>query len=405
MFFDSISNYPIQSNALFSNEAAFLWTQRHHIAQSLITGLDTLNPIDERLEAATEGMLLEMGTGYQACLEMLQQQEPGSLSALISLWALARFPEDWSEAVSKYILQRDNAQQETVDVLSWLPQSAIQSLFEADSAQAVIGTELLLQVLCRRRYVPSTLNFRFLQQADNSVQQNGLRLAALTRQFLNDEVMADSRMQALSAYHYYQMVMEQPFDQKKLADGISQNDIPLQEGLPVLLLRLTFNQMRDLIAYWQQQQETQTAIQAMGISGYSEWVDDLFDLAAESTIQTEKKQIAHAIHVITGQTVFEYPQDKDNESEEELTALEPVDFLPIPDFARMQNQWERMRSSFKKNQRYRLGKPFDLSWVLGLSKQGSQWMRHIASIEYAWMHKSPVPDIQAPYWRQIATNP
>ena len=53
----------------------------------------------------------------------------------------------------------------------------------------------------------------------------------------------------------------------------------------------------------------------------------------------------------------------DNELEEELTALGPVDFLPIPDFSTMQNQWEQIRASFKNSQRYRAGKLLDSDWL------------------------------------------
>jgi hypothetical protein len=396
----STSKDSIQPNTLFPNEAAFLWAQRHHTAQSLITGLDALKPIDERLEAATEGLLLDPETSYQACLELLEQKEPGALSILISLWVLAHFPEDWSETISKQIRKWDNAQQETVGALAWLPLSAIQALYEAGPAQHVVGTELLLQVLCKRHYVPPTMNFHLLQQADDPVQQSGLRLAALTRQILDRQIMADTQLQRLSAYHYYQAVMGQLFDQKKLADGISQNDISLEEGLPVLLLRLTFDEIRGLIAYWQQQQATQAAIWAIGISGYPEWVDYLFDLANKSTALTEQKHIAYAIHLITGQTIPEYIQDEDNGLGEELTALELVDFLPIPDFGAMQNQWEQIRASFKNSQRYRVGKPLDADWLSAQIKQSSQYARHIAAIEFALIHQSSMLDIHAPYWRQ-----
>lgn len=391
----------------FADQGAFLWTQRRHLCNSPIDGLDALQRLDDKLEAAIEGMLLRPGESRAACRELIDEAEAGAVTMAAAL-AVASGDGPSLERLLALAEGQQRWRAELVESLAWLPYDMVRGLFSdvlAEHPDTLLG-ELVVLALQHHTRSPASLDWwRLLDQP--ATRAATIALIGVQQPGGCGEALPNLLPAEPGWVHWSRQVCKHDGDGDVIVQAVLARRMPAQLGLPVAFASLGAEARGAWIQHLSDDPHNAAlAVEAIGIDGRSDGIDQLIARYPGAATPLARKHIAHAYRRITGYypalaRSSNSPAAHDDDTEEELTELRPLDFLPSADLGRMKTWWRDNRARFDPTRRYRAGRPADTAWRDEILRSAPQSERAIVALERAALGHDRVFPVNAPAWRQL----
>jgi len=411
------TNLPPATHHRFIEEGAFFWSRRSDLASALVSGLGEFERLDRKLEAAIDLMLLNPDSSQAICMELIEEDTSGSFSMAASLAILSNNRKLLDRLIAMADAEEER-QRELATALAWLPFNEVRDLIRSrllfENSSPI--RQASIRALRQHRQLPEQIPWERLFTDAPESRSDIIRLIgekhlieyrpALEHLLNTDPACATWALCLLGA----------GVELRPLLDGMREGSFPAPLGLPIALGLMNAEEQESWIDRLISHPETLAlAIEAIGISGRPNGVERLFESYASSRSLRVRKQVAHAYSRITGY----YPKMEkkgstvepaetgdaasfEEDADEELLSVTPIDFLERPDFEKMKAWWQNNRQRFEPGQAYRLGQPLTPPHRRQQLVTGPQDIRGIAALEIARTGHGPVFPVRAQVWRQYA---
>jgi uncharacterized protein (TIGR02270 family) len=399
----------------YVTDAAFLWLLRAiAIEQPHNTSSDIL-ALEKRIDAQLNGLMSSIDTGWAACEEGLNLQEPGEVFTAMVIAMRSHDPKKIQKAV-EIGLSSDECNKGLVSAMGWLPENIVGPWTQRFLQGKDMNHKLLGMATCsiRRQDPGEQLSLTLKREeckAHEQLYARALRLVGeLRRQDCMPELQAtidDERDSVRFWSNWSAVLLGQHTCLNQLKSFALNAESPFQNLAIELSFRvLSIDQGRAWISTLaKDENQIRAVIKATGILGDPHAVNWLITKMEEPKLA---KIAGEAFSLITGtdlvknELTAEQPITHPMQPNDELDDIEldEDENLPYPDHKKVVVLWRTHGKKFLVGRRYFIGQVASTVWLQSILNNGTQRQRHAASMELA-LHEN---NVQLPNTRERVTS-
>lgn len=385
-------------------EASMLAVRRNLLVGSAAQKLDSLAELDDRINAHLEGLYVDAENAYLLCERTLEFGEASEVF-VGALAALASGNPGYIQEMNDVACATPSTRPGLISALGWLPYARVASFIQSLSASEITEQRYVATAAQAIHRVSDEWVQRALNDKSALVQARACRaIGELGRVDLVPQLRAQqqSKDDAVAFWSCWSAAVLGDVSAATLLKRFATAPDHADDALAVGLRRLPPHAAKAWIEELAQDEaNVRSVIQGVAIVGDPAFVPGLI---AMMSVKDLARIAAESFCAITGVNLAEQKLEvlaPAPANEEEETAIDPDEFLPWPDAARVSAWWDKNAAQFSAGTRYLLGKtvtPEHLQWVL---RYGNQKLRHGAALELSMLAPgTPIFNISAPAWIQ-----
>lgn len=394
------------------DDVSFQWLQHVNGASRADYSFEDLAELDGYIDANLEGICLAQDVAWEICQNQLDEDEyifPATVLAV----HYGQF--GWLQQILDVL--NEDSEKAFIDAVSWMPYSQtefyIRILLKSEKAYY---NYLGLCICFSQRKMPLDISLeKYLNDDVLILKQAAMRLIGALklqqfRQSLHPYLIDANEQNRFEAVHALTLLGERTTTIPILTKFISQSSQYQIEALQILLRIIDESTQKQLINSFIVSGDHKTAIRAISISGYVDWISWLLGAMAQPTLA---RLAGEAFSMITGvdldyeDLIFEEDEldgvteddddesDIDDDSDDDDDVESDIDDeyeedLPIPDLHLVNQWWQQYQSHYYKGMRYLAGKEINEGNLYDILKHGFQRQRYAAALELALLaHDNP----------------
>jgi uncharacterized protein (TIGR02270 family) len=380
--------------AQHAEEAAFLWTMRDRAIEEPHYSVQDLAALDERVEGHLDGLRISGHTGWKYCRSNLEHLGPGEVFAL-SVMAFGVEDRDWMRAALEAGCSSPKALPGLVSALGWLDFASvapwIHRLLEGRSpTHRAVG--LAASAIHRRD--PGAGLEGAVNDSDPALCARALRaVGELKRRDLSSLVRSRLRSDEETTRFWAAWALTLNRESGGLVELTRWFERPDSFGVRALqtgLRAMTLDESRNWISSLVQKPDLgRSAVIGVGIVGDATSVPWLIRKMSSPELA---RLAGEAFMMITGVDLAYHdlnqdpPPSADQETIEEILALDYESNLPWPSPERIADWWQQNQNAFVPGIRYLAGKPVTEQSLRHVLVAGKQRQRAAAALELALLN-------------------
>lgn len=412
------SNYLNSKNAYKSayeqyvSDAAFLWVLRSIAINQPHYNTNDLFDLEQRIEARLDGLMTLIDTGWQACEDALELQEPGEIFTAMVI-AMRSHEIRKIQKVVEVGLENERATPGLISAMGWLSSELVNPWIERFLKGKVMNHKYLGITSCSvRRQDPGKHLSNILQREDcqqhEKLYARALRLVGeLRRQdcmpALNTALNADSseirfwaNWSAVLLGHRVSAYNLQPF---VFNTGPHQN-----RAIQLVFRALPIEIAREWVSSLSgDENQTRIVIKSAGVLGDPHainWLIEKMTPPALARLAGEAFANITGVDLKQNQLLIE-PLDGllstfDDSGHDDSAGLDEDEHLPYPHAEKVMALWRTYGQNFSIGHRYFMGHLIAAETLKESLEKGSQRQRHAAAMELALNEQGvPLPNTSA----------
>lgn len=395
-----------------AEEAAFLWRMRQLALVAPHYSLDSLEEMDDRLDAHLDGLRVAGEPGQLVCRTCVNRKDTGAafVGAVIAFEAAdeVTIRKALKLATVSHCLEPGIAA-----ALAWLPFAGVEDriahLMKSDS---MIARRIGIAGATMHRVAFRPEITHVLVGQDDQLRTVALRaIGDLTCTELLPyalESLSDADLNCRFAAAYSAALLGDHSGIQALLRFVEPTYSDAERVARLAFARLPLSAAHDSRRDLARNSATiRIAVIATGSIGDPILADWLLERMEEVPLA---RIAGEAFTMITGADIFrsalkgDAPEESSvgptDDPEDENVAMDPDQNLPWPNIEAVRQWWSAHQHEFQQGTRLFMGKPVTTDWLMHVLKVGRQRQRAAAAMELARLTREPLFNVHAPGWRQ-----
>lgn len=400
--------------SMHAQEVAFLWTQRGNLLTRANTYLDDIISYDERIDAHLDGLRIAGAKAWRICETQLIESLPGEMFAAMTL-ALEAKDIVKIKKLSALASAVPTMQPGFTSAFGWTTPRVLSGMVvQWLGSPVTLHRRTAIACCALHRVDAGPLLEAASNDVDTSLRARALRAAGelgrldllpICRQHLEDQDPDCAFWASWSSV----LLGDRDLALTCLARHCRSPDLSSSRASQLVLKVLTSASAHQLLrTYAGEEKMRRPLLRGVGIVGdpfYVPWLINQMDelhsarLAGESFSQITGADLVHLGLNRQGRV---HPTASPNDDpDDDRVDMDPDEYLPWPDKAKVQSWWRSNKERFFEGMRYFVGYPVSEQHCMKVLGRGCQRQRVAAALYLSLLHPGkPLYRVSAPGWRQ-----
>lgn len=366
--------------------------------------LESLANLDRRIEAHLDGLRVDAESAWALCEGTLKYDDAGEVFVGTQVALVSGEPERFDH-VLEIACAAPELMRGVIAAFGWLPYTRVASFIQSLSVSEIAEQRFVAVAAQAIHRVSGEWVQRALNDKSALVQARACRaVGELGRVDLVPQLQAlqQSKDESVAFWSCWAAAVLGDVSAASALKRFATSPDYDEDALAVGLRRLPLHAAKAWIEELAQDEaNVRSVIQGVAVVGDPAFVPGLI---AMMSVKELARIAAESFCDITGVSLAEAKLETSAlaaANEDDEAPIDPDEFLPWPDVARVSAWWDKNAARFNMGTRYLLGKPVTaehLQWVL---RYGNQKLRHGAALELAMLSPgTPIFNTAASAWIQ-----